>query len=141
MSEKKEIDRFSARTKKGYTNINSSTESDLLDIEEYSNDLDFEKKVPFINSVGNEIHMLKGLNLDSGDDILYKRKNLPIIGNKEVSSQYKIVGAVATLSLVSLLSGGFFYSITNDKINKVVENSNVFSMDIQRAIYYFLNHY
>lgn len=135
MSEKKEMDRFSARTKKGYTNINSSTESDLLDIdiEVDSDDLDFEKKVPFINSVGNEIPMLKGLSLDSGNDILYKRKNLPIIGNKEVSSQYKIVGAVATLSLVSLLSGGFFYSVTNDKITKVVEHSNVFSMDIQRA--------
>ena len=133
MSEKKEMDRFSARTKKGYTNINSSTESYLLDIEEDLNDVDFEKKVPFINSVGNELPMLKGLNLDSENDILYKRKKLPIIGNKEVSSQYKIVGAVATLSLVSLLSGGFFYSVTNDKINKVVENSNVFSMDIQRA--------
>lgn len=130
MSEKKEMDRFIARNKKSGGNNPAQTAQQSLDDD--SNGLDFDKNVPFINQVGAELPILKGLNLDSTGDVVYKKKILPIIGKKDVPSQYKIVGLIATLSLASLITGGFFYSVKNDNINKVVENSNDFSMDIQR---------
>lgn len=131
MSEKKETDRFIARNKKnGYTQSVQDTSS--IDVD--SNGLDFDKNVPFISKVGGDLPPFKGMALENMDsDLMYQKKILPIIGNKDVPTQYKIVGAIATLSLFSLIGGGFMYSVTNDNINRVVENSNEFSMDIQKV--------
>lgn len=71
-------------------------------------------------------------NMFSDNIFESNQKTIPVIGKLPITRQYQIVGALAALSLVGLMTGGFLYGNANSKASKAIQFGTEFSTDTQK---------